>query len=196
MPGALWLCWWEQTAAVCGEHQVCSVSLAYSGWLHRNHPHSFCPGWVTPGKKDESLGSKCENGDCCSAAINLPQHTYSFHCYVHSRELLVSNPSPKDLLLPRELHCLSCPQWSTVWDHLPVTRSAVQLKEQLDSYNSKLTLWAVSKQPVSMAKKPGVNPGLFSVVVGFFFLFKLKYHFIECCLVQVVVLVGFSPAWE
>jgi len=50
----------------------------------------------------------------------------------------------------------------------------VQLKEQLDSYNSKLTLWAVSKQPVSMAKKPGVNPGLFSVVVGFFFLFKLN----------------------
>lgn len=47
----------------------------------------------------------------------------------------------------------------------------MQLKEQLDSYNSKLTLWAVSKQPVSMAKKPGVNPGLFSVVVGVFFFF-------------------------
>lgn len=45
-----------------------------------------------------------------------------------------------------------------------------------------------------MAKNPGVNPGLFSVVAFFFFL--LKYHFIEFCLVQVAVLVHFSPACE
>lgn len=61
----------RERAAVCLPANSRSqwFPLAYDGLRHRNHPHSLWPGWIGPGKKDESLGSKHGNREYYSAGF-------------------------------------------------------------------------------------------------------------------------------